>query len=260
MTIELSVTVDVPMGEGEGPVVVGWLRSADFGAVLFGPPERISRRYETPTDPKSVARCPATQQLDARLVSIPCPVDLALEFCRSDFGEPTVRQLDPRSSGVRDGILDQLIIMRPEQEWRSPDRPLLLMALPYIFVADEPVMLCQLPPQGHYRPDPLPGLTIGGRLPIHIWPRSIHWAFEWYEPQKPLVLKRGEPLFSLFFETLPQNRSVKLIEAQRTPELVRYVDSISGVVDYVNQTFSLFKEAEQLRPKRLVAPLDRGDQ
>jgi hypothetical protein len=32
------------------------------------------------------------------------------------------------------------------------------------------------------------------------------------------------------------------------------MDKVSGVVNYVNQTFSLFKAAEDMRPKRLLTP------
>ena len=36
--------------------------------------------------------------------------------------------------------------------------------------------------------------------------------------------------------------------AEKTPELMHYMDQISGVVNYVNQTFSLFAEVEKVRP------------
>ena len=44
------------------------------------------------------------------------------------------------------------------------------------------------------------------------------------------------------------------IEAARTPELKSYMEEISGAVNYVNQTFSLFKEAEKRRPAKLLTP------
>lgn len=71
---------------------------------------------------------------------------------------------------------------------------------PYVFLADEPVYLTQLPPFAHYREPQLPGTLIGGRVPIHIWPRRMMWAFEWYDTSKPIVLTRGEPWFYLRFE------------------------------------------------------------
>ena len=44
------------------------------------------------------------------------------------------------------------------------------------------------------------------------------------------------------------------IEAERTPELQKYLEQIGGVVNYVNQTFGLFKAAEALRPAKLLTP------
>ena len=40
-----------------------------------------------------------------------------------------------------------------------------------------------------------------------------------------------------------------------TPELRQYLDMISGAVNYVNQTFGLFKAAEERRPAKLVSPV-----
>jgi hypothetical protein len=34
--------------------------------------------------------------------------------------------------------------------------------------------------------------------------------------------------------------------------MMHYMDQISGVVNYVNQTFSLFSEVEQVRPTKLI--------
>ena len=50
---------------------------------------------------------------------------------------------------------------------------------------------------------------------------------------------------------------MQVIEAERTPELQTYLDQIGGVVNYVNQTFGLFKAAEDLRPPRLLTPKER---
>jgi hypothetical protein len=41
-----------------------------------------------------------------------------------------------------------------------------------------------------------------------------------------------------------------------TPELQEYTAQITGAVNYVNQTFSLFKTAEKRRPKTLLKPAE----
>ena len=70
------------------------------------------------------------------------------------------------------------------------------------------------------------------------------------------MLKRGEPLFYCQFEGTAPDRPVQLVEAARTPELLTYLEQIGGVVNYVNQTFGLFKAAEALRPARLLQKKD----
>jgi hypothetical protein len=109
----------------------------------------------------------------------------------------------------------------------------------------------------HYRPDALPGTIFGGRFPISIWPRPLMWAFEWHEPQKDLILRRGDPLFYVQFEGMDPSRAVQVVEAEKTAELQAYLDKLSGVVNYVSQTFSLFKAAEAVRPRKLLVPKGR---
>ncbi|EPX84186.1 hypothetical protein ruthe_02397 [Rubellimicrobium thermophilum DSM 16684] len=117
--------------------------------------------------------------------------------------------------------------------------------------------MSQVAPFMHYRPDPLPGTIFGGRFPIDVWPRPLMWAFEWHEPDKPIRLNRGDPLFYVLFETVPPDRGVAMVETEVTPELRDYMDLISGAVNYVNQTFSLFEAAEARRPARLLSPVRR---
>ena len=78
------------------------------------------------------------------------------------------------------------------------------------------------------------------------------WAFEWHDTSKELILKRGEPLFCCQFDGFDPSRTIKLIQAEKTPELMNYMDQISGVVNYVNQTFSLFADVEKVRQKKLL--------
>ena len=79
------------------------------------------------------------------------------------------------------------------------------------------------------------------------------WAFEWHEPAKPLVLKRGDPWFTVRFETMDPSRKVRLVEARMTPELQGYLEGLEGVSNYIRGTFGLFGVARTRRPKRLLA-------
>jgi hypothetical protein len=130
------------------------------------------------------------------------------------------------------------------------------MLTSYIFVSDDPVFVNQYPPFLHYSAAGRPGVQINGRFPIDIWPRSLQWAFEWHDLSKDLILKRGEPLFYVHFEGPDPAAPVRMIEAKKTPELMTFIDSITGVTEWVTQTYSLFENARERRPKRLLFPKD----
>jgi hypothetical protein len=253
--MELNLSYERPEdGPGSGPLTVGWFLAQDKGAVLYDPPERVMLRPPNRGHAKSASRCPAVVQLESRYFLVKCPFDLHIGFQRDAKGKAVLVNRAGTSSSVRSAKLGEILTLVNEGEWRFPDRPTLQLHLPYCFIADEPAYLSQLSCFAHYRADPLPGTIFGGRFPISIWPRPLMWAFEWHEPHKDLILKRGEPLFYVQFEGTDPSRAVQLVEAEKTPELAAYLEKLSGVVNYVNQTFSLFKAAEALRPKRLLVP------
>lgn len=251
--MQLNLTYERPEeGPGSGPITVGWFRSSDKNAVLYDPPQRLQSREMAKTHAKSASRCPAVIQMESRYFSVPCPFDLHLGFTRDDKGKPVFINRAGTASPIRASKLNEVMVMVNEAEWRYPDRPTIQMTLPYVFIADEPVYMTQLGAFAHYRKEPLPGTIFGGRFPISVWPRPLMWAFEWHEPARDIVLKRGEPLFYAHFEGSGPERPIQLVEAEKTPELTQYMEAIGGAVNYVNQTFSLFKAAEAMRPKALL--------
>ncbi|GAB1477984.1 hypothetical protein MASR2M74_05270 [Paracoccaceae bacterium] len=256
--MDINLTFERPEeGPKSGPVQVGWFLTSDKGAVLYDPPERVSFRQTNRTHAKSAARCPGVIQLESRYFMVKCPFDIHVGFTRDDKGKAVLVNRAGGTSTIRGNKLGEVLSLVAEAEWRYPDRPTIQLALPYCFIADETVYVTQLSAFMHYRPDPLPGTIFGGRFPLNIWPRPLMWAFEWHEPAKDLILRRGEPLFYVQFEAEGPDRPIQVIEAERTPELQKYLEQIGGVVNYVNQTFGLFKAAEALRPKKLLTPKPR---
>lgn len=253
--MQINLTFERPEeGPGSGPLSVGWFLTSEKGAVLYDPPERVSFRQTNRDHAKSAGRCPAVIQLESRYFMVKCPFDIHVGFGRDDKGKAHLVNRAGTGSTIRSNKLGEILTLVNEPEWRYPDRPTVQLALPYCFIADELVYVTQLSAFLHYRRDPLPGTIFGGRFPLNIWPRPLMWAFEWHEPQKDIILRRGEPLFYVQFEAGGPDRPVQLLEAERTAELTTYMDQIGGVVNYVNQTFGLFKAAEALRPPKLLVP------
>lgn len=241
-----------------GPVQIGWLLAEDKAAIVYYPPERVRSAAVNKAHAKSASRCPAIINMESRYFVIRCPFDIHLRLARAEDGKIGLRNMLGDASPVRPAKLNNIVHVTKEQEWRYPDRPTIQFSLPYIFIADEPVHMTQVGSFMDYRATPLPGTIFGGRFPIDVWPRPLMWAFEWHDTSKDLILKRGEPWFYVTFESMNPNRPTQMVEAQRTPELSLYIEQLSGAVNYVNQTFSLFKEAAKRRPEKLLVPVKRS--
>jgi hypothetical protein len=244
-------------GPKSGPVTVGWFLTQDKGAILYDAPERLMFRQTNKAHAKSASRCPAVIQMESRYFVVKCPFDIHIGFGRDKDGKGHLVNRAGVGSSIRASKLGEVLTLVNEVEWRFADRPTIQMVLPYCFIADELVYMTQLGTFAHYRKEQLPGTIFGGRFPINVWPRPLMWAFEWHEPEKDIKISRGEPLFYCQFEADGPERAVQMIEAERTPELASYMDKIGGIVNYVNQTFSLFKAAEDIRPAKLLKAKDR---
>ncbi|MGZ2411471.1 hypothetical protein ACUXST_000868 [Sphingomonas sp. F9_3S_D5_B_2] len=232
---------------------VGWLLQVNKTSVIWDAPQPFKTGTAKNPVAKSVAQCPAVLDFDRRYFVINCPIDLHLRLSNNK-GELGITNMLFDKSPIRPNALSDMVVFQPQEEWRDPTKPVLQMMTSYIFVSDHPIYVNQYPPFLNYNPVARPGVQINGRFPIDIWPRALQWAFEWHDMSKDLVLKRGEPLFYVHFEGPDPSAPVRMIEAKKTPELVDYIDSITGVTEYVSQTYSLFKNARERRPERLLYP------
>lgn len=231
---------------------VGWLFNNDKTSLIWAAPQP-SREPSQSSAGKSVGVCPAVIEFDRRHFIIPCPIDLHLRIAITPDGKINITNMDMQGA-VRPGALNQIMLIMPQPEWRHPERPVIQITTPYLFVADDHVYINQFPPFLHYTAAPRPGVQLCGRYPIDVWPRPLMWAFEWHDMSKDLVLRRGEPWFYVRFEGPDPSAQTRLIEAKMTPELRGYVDSLTDVTNFVSQTFSLFKTARARRPEKLLTP------
>ncbi|MDB2423003.1 hypothetical protein N9X05_13645 [Paracoccaceae bacterium] len=257
--MEFSIThTRQPEDPKSGVVKIGWFFADETSSVVYFPPERLRTVDMNRTHAKSASRCPAVIGLESRYMMVRCPFEMHLGFIRDDKGKPALKNLMGSKSPVRSSKLNQLLWVTSESEWRFADRPTVQLKLPYMFISDEPVYLSQVPPFLDYQDsEPIPGTLFGGRFPIDVWPRPLMWAFQWHNIKKPIRLKRGQPLFYCQFELDNPERQFQVFEAERAPELQEYCKMITGAVNYVNQTFSLFKRAAEVRPSQLLVKKEK---
>jgi len=238
-------------------VEVGWMIDAEKAGFIYDAPRIYQRNAPKSVSTKGVGLCPAVLDYESRIVEVLCPFDVHLRLGRDDKGNMQLQYPRPHDSESNPQYIARLITTSNPSEWRELSKPVLQLHTPYRFVADETVYINQLPPFYHYRPTPLPGVMIGGRYPIDVWPRILMWAFEWHDTGQDLILQRGEPWFCARFETEDPSRKISLVEAEMTPELQQYLKGMDTVTQYVARTFSLFPTARSRRPKQLLVKAKR---
>lgn len=241
-----------PKPEQPRIVEVGWALTENKASLIWDDPKPFTRDLRKPSSAKSVQVCPAAIDFDARHCVIPCPVDLHMKFAWNDKKEPLLVNVEGPQSTIRPKHLNNMISIVSRNEWRDLDKPIIQIITPYIFLSDEQVYLNQTAPYLHYLDQPWPGVLIGGRFPIQVWPRGLMWAFEWHDTSKEINIKRGDPWFYVRFESDDPSRPIRIIEADLVPDTQKYLDGISGVTNYVNRTFSLFERAKRRRPTKLL--------
>ena len=232
---------------------VGWvIDPAREASLIWDAPHKLSLPEGRTSHAKGLSNCPAVADHEARLFEVSCPIDIKLRFFRDAQGNPSMAGIDGDQSSIRPQQFSQMVMPVHPGEWRHPQRPLIQVMTPLLFVADEPVWLTQAPPFYHRADPPWPGVMIGGRFPIHIWPRELVWAFEWQDINKDLIIRRGDPWFYVSFETEDPAGRIRLAEAEMTSDLQAHTNAMRGVTNYVSQTFSLFSTAKARRPKTLL--------
>lgn len=240
---------------------IGWLVDTDQAGLIYGAPRPISRKpsREAPSSSKGVNHCPAVIEMESKTFEVPCPYDVSLRLRKDEQGNLKIARADTENTTVTLKHLSKIVHLMGPDRWRDRRYPVVQINAPYRFLSDELVWMNQVPPYFHYREEQWPGLLIGGRFPIDAWPRIMMWAFEWRSPDKVLTFKRGEPWFYLRFETYNPARPIRMFEAEMTPELRRFCQSIDGVTNYVDQTMKLFDEARSRRPAKLLVRAERLD-
>jgi len=232
-------------------IKVGWLvEDRAPGNFIYEAPKTINLKRNSPLSHMAVQSCPAVHQMENRYFEVPCPFDLRLR-CEKKNNEFQIFSV-PEGTRIDNDLIKRNLNLMPKESWRDKNNPVIQLECPYAFVTDENVFLTQLPPFLEFNASYWPGTLISGRFNITNWPRTLSWAFEWFDLSNDLILKRGHPWFYVFFEGNKAEDSFKIVEAEYTEELKKFKHSMVQTPRYVSSTFSLFKTAKSRRPKKLL--------
>ncbi len=231
-------------------VMVGWGLDLENSSIIFPAPKPISKYRNKAISNRSVQACPAVNQLEKDYFVIECPFNLRLRCIKNQ----TSYDLHVVQEGTRldDDLIKAFVVLMNPATWREKNTPVIQIKIPYFFLADEPCFLTQTPPFMCDQSRLWPGIVVSGTFPTDLWPRIINWAFEWTDLKNDLILKRGQPLCYISFDTSHTLSKIDLVPLEVTPELIQYRKSISATPKFMSNTFSLFETALERRPKKLL--------
>lgn len=229
---------------------VGWFADIQEGGVLFDSPRPLSHVIERQaSDQKSADYCPAVQSIRTNIFVVPCAYSLSLRCVKNGSGWEL--RLDRRRSEISAEAAARAIQLMPRREWRNPERPIIQILAPYVFISDDEVELAQVTAHQHYFGTHRPGILIAGSFPIRDWPRPLNFAFEWHDIEQPLILRRSEPWFYVVF-TNAGNECIVIEQITKTSEISNYMAHLRGVTGFTAQTFDLISRAREIRPAALL--------
>lgn len=212
------------------PVKIGYVPVNIRSSAAFPAPRIVRSTRETPLSGRAVQACPAVNDFEQRAIEVLAPFSIRIRCVKGHRGTFDFHVVDV-GTRIDDDLIEQYVTFMPRKFWRSPSLPVVQIALPHIFVCDEPCYITQMPAWASARSARLPGPFISGRFPTHLWPRSLNLAFEWADLDQDFTMKRGEPVCYLYVETEKFESKILLVAGELTKELADYRSKIEDVVN-----------------------------
>jgi len=231
-------------------VDVGWFLEQNHGKFVFYEPTPLFKERQKPLSNRAVQACPAINELERDYFVIKNPFDIRLR-CSKNKDTYDLHVVE-EGTRIDDDLISEFVFLMQPEFWRKKSIPVIQIKVPYFFLTDVPCYMTMLAPYMSQSSVKWPGLMIGGRMPINIWPRILNFAFEWCDFEQDLILRRGQDLCYLYFETENLRSKAKLMEIENTKELQEYRSGIASTPKFMSNTFSLFETALKRRPKKLL--------
>lgn len=231
-------------------IKIGWTTSYDWYDLIGFEPERFKFAEEIKGAPKF---CPATQLYYNNTFVIRSPFDMRLS-CEIGPKSCLVKPVFGKDTNIDRSLYNRVIMDHPVSDLSDPKKPIVQFLIENIFVSDTPdVWIESVPPHFHYSSNPLPVRTFSGSFNIYDWQRPLNWAFEWVEPEKDIIIKRGDPLIYVRFHSKILNAKYEIVKIERHKDLQASLDR----ADFASKKlrgigFKLFENARKIRPKKLI--------
>lgn len=185
--------------------------------VLSYPPEKLSYPIN-----KKTSLCPALRKNRDWWV-IRSPYTYHLKHTFAENGESNVELLS--RSSFQDRVFESVVHIEPKEVRNQENIPLIQFTLYTAFFTKEKDVTMEIfPAFMSHKLNKQPLVSIHGSFPISDWIRPINFAFDWVEPDKEILIERGDPLIYVRF-----SKNLQLKYQKITPELQKKIDTCSSM-------------------------------
>lgn len=209
--------------------------------VIFFEPEPIINYLSTSRKGTKILKCPAFLDYYKNTYLIKAPIDLTFKISGSHID---CQNLYPQD------YLERIFNNRhqPENLYSTVS-----LAWYYMFYSNKSVMIEVIPPVWHKNKLQNNINIIGATFDISKWYRPLEFAFEIIDDTQPIVIKRGDPLYYVKFNTLDK---VKLNRQESTKKIEELIIMCTQLKDYIpnnsmHKNYSLMhKLIDKFKPKK----------
>lgn len=232
-------------------VKVGWSLIADEALASYGDPTHLRLEKDTSPLQNSYLACPAVRAYDSNFYKVTSPFSLKLR-ASTDRGTILVQPVYPFTT-LAFHLVKQLVQVESIETWPHPNRCIVQIRMPYLFFADESVIIeqseCPLDKKRKMN-----WRVVPGEFDIYGWQRPVNWSFEWDFSLGDFEVGTGEPMFAIRFRAQANPEANIILQKQRVSEaLSQQMKEAAGVSKMRRGTSAVIKKATAERKNvRLV--------
>lgn len=185
--------------------------------LLFIEPIRYLKYIKTIDKRESAyINCPAFTDFFRNVFVIPSPIDITISFDKKNDSVTITGD-----KGIDQNFFNNFIQARGKQIGKQDKFLLTCTFIRLIFYTKDPVLIEYMPSYTLYKQDNNFNL-IPGQFRIDKWIRPLDFTFEFIDESKPIIIKRGDPLFTLRFNSASSDKIDLERELCLDSELLKY--------------------------------------
>jgi hypothetical protein len=195
-------------------------------------------------------QCPSWSHKVKRTFTVKSPIDIKFDI-DFDYEPPMIL------SNLEQSIFDSIIrptYSQPSWFLRDPNRLILQLSIPILFcwTDDRNIWIEQ-------KPHPLTSLKnnfslVGGWFNLSSWIRPLSFALDICDVTKPLVIKKGDPIYQISFYSKNLNENYKLIRSIPSEKIKKQTQRNMALKYYGNHLTEkhIFTEQKSKCPFRFL--------